>query len=421
MKIITLLIIATLALVAFAFTSCKRDSNGKTKDGTENQAGFKTIELDFGFKATIGREEDFGEFKTYKYFKLERNNSIVYLDSSNTEYEFSDKLFPIILQTGDNSFELLFEVNNRPGKNYLKRLFVGNSKLIGQDKLPTFSSKPSDINNDGIKEYSGFWDYTQVGGSVENGDLRTEYNPTIYYSVTKTGLELDSLLTIQENEKIYGQFYGFSFSSEIPIKLNEKHEIIKVEPEREQKKHILLAPGSQFNPSAEYSAFTDLRDRQKYRMVKIGSLIWMAQNLNFATDNSSCYDNDDAYCATYGRLYTWDAAMNACPEGWRLPSDNDWSNLSHAVGGRDLAGENLKSKIWDGTDDFGFSAIPAEMMDDSNIAHWWSASEHEDMPDWRPCLGLSSNHNDLFQTGFKKDKGASVRCVKGTAEEFGEK
>ena len=231
-----------LSILAFIASGCGQRSNKQVN--TENNkdsaqtvtyglkpneiseattAGFKILNLDFGFKVAIGEEEDFGDFTTYSYFKLERNNSIVYSDSSLTEYQFDNKLFPIILQTGDNSFELLFEINDRPSKNYLKRLFVNNDKLVGQDKLPTFEAKPADINNDGIEEYAGFWDYSETWG--ENDSL-TDYNPILYYSVTKTGLKLDSLLTKQRNEIIYGQFYGYSFSEkiEMPISVNDKFE-----------------------------------------------------------------------------------------------------------------------------------------------------------------------------------------------------
>jgi len=201
------------------------------KDNKENFAetdtltnsDFKTFELDFGFKVTVGKEDDYDDFKTYMYFKLERNNNIVYLksDSSLIEYEFGDTLFPIILQTEDNSFELLFEINDRPSKNYLKRFFVSNDKLIGQDTLPAFEAKPIDINGDGIKEYAGYWTSAEVFG--ENNSF-TSYNPIIYYSVTNKGLKLDSSLTKQRNEIIYGQFYGYSYSEKytLPVSVMDK-------------------------------------------------------------------------------------------------------------------------------------------------------------------------------------------------------
>ncbi len=183
----------------------------------------KTIKLDFDFIVSVGQEEDFEKFKTYTYFQLTRNNTTIFIDSSLTEYEFGNNLFPIIIKTGNNSFELLFEINDRPNKNYLKRLFIKDNKLVRQEKLPTFESKPIDINQDGIKEYAGFWDYSQTWG--ENYSL-TAYNPILYYSVTTTGLKLDSTLTRERNEMIYGNFYGFSFNEndEQPISVLEKFE-----------------------------------------------------------------------------------------------------------------------------------------------------------------------------------------------------
>jgi hypothetical protein len=224
-----LTILTTILTVLISCKQTVKEDKHTTTDFTTTEikevitSDLKTIKLDFDFVVSIGQEEDFKKFKTYTFFQLTRNNTIIYVDSSLTEYEFGDELFPIIIKTGDNSFELLFEINDRPSKNYLKRLFIKDNKLIGQDKLPTFEAKPIDINKDGIKEYAGFWDYSQVWG--ENNDL-TAYNPILYYSVTTTGLKLDSLLTRQRNEMIYGKFYGFSFSEndEQPTSVTEKFE-----------------------------------------------------------------------------------------------------------------------------------------------------------------------------------------------------
>lgn len=215
--------------------SCNQTTNKETDkslttllttetEETINQ-DLKTIKLDFDFDfiVSVGQEEDFEKFKTYTYFQLTRNNTTIFIDSSLTEYEFGNNLFPIIIKTGDKSFELLFEINDRPSKNYLKRLFIKDNKLVRQDKLPTFEGEPIDINQDGIKEYAGFWDYSQVWGDDNN---LTAYNPILYYSVTPKGLLLDSLLTRERNELIYGKFYGYAFSEneEQTISVTEKFE-----------------------------------------------------------------------------------------------------------------------------------------------------------------------------------------------------
>ena len=77
----------------------------------------------------------------------------------------------------------------------------------------------------------------------------------------------------------------------------------------------------------------DSRDGQIYKTVKIGSLTWMAENLNYETENSYCYKDNEANCSKYGRLYPWSAANSACPTGWRMPSQTEWISLITAAGG----------------------------------------------------------------------------------------
>ena len=133
--------------------------------------------------------------------------------------------------------------------------------------------------------------------------------------------------------------------------------------------------------------FTDSRDGKKYKTVKIGNQIWMAENLNFDAPDSKCYDNSQENCAKYGRLYNWETAMKICPNGWHLPSYEEWTTLTDFVGGIKTAGTKLKAKSgWsedgNGTDDFGFSALPGGGGDRHGsfsyiglYGNWWSATE----------------------------------------------
>jgi len=124
-------------------------------------------------------------------------------------------------------------------------------------------------------------------------------------------------------------------------------------------------------------------------VVTIGSQKWMAKNLDRATPNSKCYDNSAKKCAEYGRLYTWDDAKVACPAGWHLPSDDEWTTLIDFVGGREIAYNKLraangwsndsKGNSGNGTDDFGFSALPGgfKVLDFCCIGSyggWWSVT-----------------------------------------------
>jgi uncharacterized protein (TIGR02145 family) len=74
--------------------------------------------------------------------------------------------------------------------------------------------------------------------------------------------------------------------------------------------------------------FIDERDMQSYKTVKIGETCWMAQNLNYETKiGSSCYHDSDSLCDIYGRFYSLEAALQSCPDGWKVPSLDDVENL----------------------------------------------------------------------------------------------
>jgi len=166
-----------------------------------------------------------------------------------------------------------------------------------------------------------------------------------------------------------------------------------------------------------FDYFTDPRDGQKYRTVKIGGKTWMAQNLNYQpqTGNSWCYDDNNSNSDTYGRLYDWNTAKSISPAGWHLPTRQEWNDLAKAAGG-DVAGATLKSGIyWNGTNDYGFSALPGGYLCTDGcfksigiIGSWWTATEHGDNAYYRD-MGNNDKVNELDDS---KELGLSVRCVK---------
>jgi len=197
---------------------------------------------------------------------------------------------------------------------------------------------------------------------------------------------------------------------------------------------------------------TDSRDGQTYKTVKIGTQTWMAENLNFKTDSSFCYDNVDSNCTKYGRLYSWSAAMDSvgewstdgkgcgykklcspthpvrgiCPEGWHLPSKDEWNNLFNAVGGEDVAGKMLKSvsgwkdyseKDGNGSDAYSFAVLPAGIRgplggygDEGRFANFLTSTEYS----WGNAYELTMyNENDIAHIyNLFKYNGHSVRCLK---------
>ena len=200
--------------------------------------------------------------------------------------------------------------------------------------------------------------------------------------------------------------------------------------------------------SACSESFTDPRDGRSYDVVKIGSLTWMAENLNYETETSACPDGDSRNCKRLGQLYTWAEAKTVCPEGWRLPTSADFAQIlaqSQTQSAQSLdgnpgavsneAGAKLKSrdgwfKKGNGSDEFGFNALPAgyrgaiSKADDGTIsggkfdgiggyAYFWSATEDAENPESNAFyLFLSFSSDAASLNAFAKEDYRSVRCVR---------
>jgi len=192
--------------------------------------------------------------------------------------------------------------------------------------------------------------------------------------------------------------------------------------------------------------FCDERDGTKYVYVTIGTQIWMAENLNYRTTDgtSRCYpisgttnpnDDDNDNCNTYGRLYDWATAMNnsessdkvpsgirgVCPEDWHLPSRAEWEVMTASIGGVSTEGRKLKATSgWNsngnGTDDYGFSALPGGDGDSDGsfsyvgyTGYWWSASEYNSNGAHYRNMGFNSEF--AYWTLNVKSVLFSVRCL----------
>lgn len=181
--------------------------------------------------------------------------------------------------------------------------------------------------------------------------------------------------------------------------------------------------------SSEYSEIinvedyflVDPRDQKLYKTVKIGTQLWMAENLNFNTyEGSYCQNNNIDNCLTYGRLYEWEVANYACTNGWHLPTNADWKLLTDYIG--DMAGYKMKSDHgWmaeqNGNNSTGFNALPAsylteygEFMALGAYSFFWTSTENNADMAWSRML---SYNKDIIESNFYNKKNAfSVRCLK---------
>jgi uncharacterized protein (TIGR02145 family) len=188
-------------------------------------------------------------------------------------------------------------------------------------------------------------------------------------------------------------------------------------------------------PPPEYGSFTDPRDGRTYRTVKIGGQVWMAENLAYNAEGGKAYGNDPANGAKYGRLYNWETAMKVCPQGWHLPSNEEWDTLVRFADGSTgtespydskTAGKKLKAKRgWNndgnGTDELGFSALPGgyglsngSFVDVGDFGYWWSATENDSGSAYSRNVDYDDEGADWGD--YDKDGLLSVRCVQDAGE-----
>ena len=121
------------------------------------------------------------------------------------------------------------------------------------------------------------------------------------------------------------------------------------------------------NKDVASGKFKDSRDGKYYKYAYIGNTRWMAENLNYGNDSLGiCSWDDDENCSEYGRFYTYEEARTVCPDGWRLPTENDFSELVENVGGSTNAAVYLRSTEWGGDlpgiNAYGFSAKPTGLF-----------------------------------------------------------
>ena len=217
------------------------------------------------------------------------------------------------------------------------------------------------------------------------------------------------------------------------------------------------------NTKINYGEFTDPRDGRLYKTVDIGDATWFAENLDYGTridllqdqvnDNiveKYCYGNDENNCTLYGGLYQYTEAMalpvrcaeelceeviqvnyhqGICPEGWHIPTKEEFEKLIAAMKNLNESGKMLKSvygwKEYPGTDDYGFSAIPVgyryvdgKSISEHYLAFFWSATEYNDAYayymrlEWGNEAAVDVYGDHLTHDVNVKKFGISVRCVK---------
>jgi uncharacterized protein (TIGR02145 family) len=184
------------------------------------------------------------------------------------------------------------------------------------------------------------------------------------------------------------------------------------------KKNVLIIAillfQTHFSMSQSVGHFFDERDNKTYRIVHIGNQTWMAENLNFYTEQGSwCFDNSGKNCAQFGRLYNFETAQNVCLKGWRLPEKKDYDELlKYLQTQTDMLFQSLSMGGSAGFDALlaGWRGINGNYYAKGLDERFWTSTELHSHNAW--FLHILKEIN-LVQTDYdNKELGLSVRCIK---------
>jgi uncharacterized protein (TIGR02145 family) len=224
----------------------------------------------------------------------------------------------------------------------------------------------------------------------------------------------DNTQTPWESTSLEGDFY-FSQTEGSEFKEDDH-------PEKDSSVSI----GSKFD--RDIGDFIDIRDNQQYSWVKIGEQIWMSENLGYNSTGS--WNN-----YFFGRLFDWNSISDVCPDGWHLPSDQEWITLEVNLGMRPVEvgkygyrGTNEGGKLkeqgtenWNApntgaTNESGFSAMAGGLylidviIYKGEEAHFWTSTKESLSKGYSRRIDFDKA--TIFRDQMPLDRGLSVRCVK---------
>ena len=312
--------------------------------------------------------------------------------------------------------------------------------------ISEFITLPSG-NAPALKSASGWDDYEEISGVKKSGNGTDDYGFSVKPAGYVTYYEGDWAIALIDDAGYIARFWTsterLSPDSASYMSLDfRNHNVISGNSAKKNRFTIRCIQGSSTSsagyvtpsssstytePNPVSMVMTDPRDGQEYKAVTIGTQTWMAQNLNYETVDSYCYDDDVSKCALNGRLYLWSAATSACPSGWHLPTRAEFETLINAAGGDTQASTALRSTTgWsevNGRDIYGFSALPAGKRNkgggmlgpayssERSEAYFWSSTESGVNAYYLELRYFFYGIGEVLLLDNDEYEGFSVRCV----------
>jgi len=357
----------------------KQDSLKKYFEKVSKQPFYKNLE-----QAKAKLQKIYGKHKNIEKGEFEStadfNKRIGELDKNlkdSTEFYFNRALIPIIDEIeNDTTSQIYLSKYDADKQISVVGLIKVGGTIYGKVKMSPEIAKNLSENREQFSFKYERTDLRNVDYSLmpikmgvydKNGE-RYEVN----FDMPKTAKEIVFKGAELWKDNPHAKNLSVSLAEAIQRNVSAKEEQIK-------KNEVLAMDG-----------LTDTRDGKKYKLVNIGSQLWMAENLNHDVSGSKCYYNKPENCQKYGSLYRWKIAMEACPESWHLPSNEEWETLKATAGGEKK-----------------FNAVSGLSNDDGD-GYWWSSSNDGG---YAYYYEVTRNKDGITRDNWSKDGERSVRCV----------
>jgi uncharacterized protein (TIGR02145 family) len=168
--------------------------------------------------------------------------------------------------------------------------------------------------------------------------------------------------------------------------------------------------------------FTDSRDGNVYRTISIEGVTWMAENLKFVNiQGAHLFDNNTGNLPFYGLLYSWKAALNACPAGWHLPSGIEFRSLANYLEQPDESNKSVHGQKTPGIELGGMQDQEGTFSEMDESAYYWTSTEYDRanaeyfsylIINRKPVIDISRKADIEEVPGTEKENKYSVRCVR---------
>lgn len=305
--------------------------------------------------------------------------------------------------------------------NYISKFYNGKA-LVNQNDVWKFISKNG--TESPALDYDYVWEadskgYYKVFKNDKYGYINNDAKEIILLKYEYTS-NFRNNISVVKNNSLYGiinrkgdeiipiKYINIDQLKEVYLKLTDTKGKISIKDIRGNES---IKEPQKVTTTVKKSSgkFTDTRDSNVYTWEKIGNQIWMTENLRYKTKGSKCYPKD---CEKYGQYYTWATAQNVCPEGWRLPTIEDWQELinnygnsSDAFTGLTSDKENSMNLLFGG---YIYNSYSFETVGD--YGYYWTSTKN--MPEDATCIWINKYEKNILQFTSATNHLRNIRCIK---------